>query len=140
MSNGGRIDGGRDRGRMSLRGATNPDSVKRRKTMLFALALEFGDYALLALLIVVLTGGGAAATAYLRPADRERLRRIEHKLDLILTHLGIEYVAPARAAWQQLADDPVQKIAAVKAYREEKGVGLAEAKKAVEDYVEGRGK
>jgi hypothetical protein len=100
--------------------------------------LDVGDFAIIALLILVLASGGAAATTYLRPADRKRLQRIEHKLDLILTHLGIDYVPPARAAWQQLADDPTQKIAAIKAYREQHGVGLAEAKKAVEDYIEGK--
>jgi hypothetical protein len=60
-------------------------------------------------------------------------------LDLILTHLGIDYVPPPKAAWQELADDPARKISAIKAYREQHGVGLAEAKRAVEDYLEGRG-
>jgi hypothetical protein len=107
--------------------------------MLFAI-LEFGDFALIALLIMIFAGGGAAATAYLRPRDRQRLQRIEHKLDLILTHLGIDYVPLSKATWQQLAEDPAQKIAAIKAYREEHPVGLAEAKQAVEDYAAGRGK
>lgn len=107
--------------------------------MLFAV-LEFSDFAVIALLILGFAGGGAAAAAYLRPADRDRLRRIEHKLDLILTHLGIEYVPPPRAAWQELADDPARKIEAIKVYREQHGVGLAEAKKAVEGYIEGRGR
>jgi hypothetical protein len=107
--------------------------------MLFAL-LEFGDFAIIAALILLFAGGGAAASRYLRPADRDRLQRIEHKLDLLLTHLGIEYVAPPKAAWQELADDPVRKIEAIKVYREQTGVGLAEAKKAVEEYIEGRSK
>ncbi len=34
-----------------------------------------------------------------------------------------------------LATDPRQKILAIKAYREETGVGLAEAKEAVEAYI-----
>jgi ribosomal protein L7/L12 len=106
--------------------------------MLFAV-LEFGDYAIIAV-ILLLAGGGAAASAYLRPADRERRQRIEHKLDLILTHLGIEYVPPPKAVWQELADDPARKIEAIKVYREQTGVGLAAAKKAVEDYIEGRSK
>jgi hypothetical protein len=107
--------------------------------MLFAV-LEFGDFAIIALLILLFAGGGAAASLYLRPADRDRLQRIEHKLDLILTHLGIEYVPPPKAAWQELADDPARKIEAIKVYREQTGVGLAEAKKAVEEYIEGRSK
>jgi hypothetical protein len=72
-------------------------------------------------------------------AERDRLRRIEHKLDLILTHLGIASVPP-KAVWQELADDPARKIAAIKEYREQYGVGLAEAKKAVENYIEGQSK
>jgi hypothetical protein len=107
--------------------------------MLFAV-LEFGDYAIIAVLILLFAGGGAAASAYLRPLDRDRLQRVEHKLDLILTHFGIEYVPPPKAAWQELADNPARKIEAIKVYREQQGVGLAEAKKAVEEYIEGRSK
>lgn len=105
--------------------------------MLFA-GLEFSDFAVIALLILVFAGGRAAASAYLWPADRDRLQRVEQKLDLILTHLGIDYVPPPKSAWQELADDPGHKIAAIKAYREQYGVGLAEAKKAVEDYIQGK--
>jgi hypothetical protein len=84
--------------------------------------------------------GGAAGPSYLRPADRDRLQRIEHKLDLILKQLGIEYVPPPKAAWQELADDPARKIEAIKVYREQQGVSLVEAKTAVEDYIAGRSK
>lgn len=107
--------------------------------MLFAV-LEFSDFAIITLLILFFAGGGAAASKYLAPAERNRLRRIEGKLDLILTHLGIECAPPPKADWQKLAEDPTQKIAAIKAYREQTKVGLAEAKQAVEDYVEGRSK
>jgi hypothetical protein len=61
-------------------------------------------------------------------------------LDLILDHLGIHDVPQPKPAWQELADDPGQKIMAIKVYREEYHVGLVEAKKAVEDYIEGRSK
>jgi hypothetical protein len=57
------------------------------------------------------------------------------KLDLILTHLGLDYSPPPKAKWQDLVSDPAQKISAIKAYREEHGVGLAEAKRAVEEYM-----
>jgi hypothetical protein len=107
--------------------------------MLFAV-LEFSDFAVIGLLILIFAGGGAAASAYRRPADRDRLQLIEHKVDLILTHLGIDYIPPPKAAWQELADDPAHKIAAIKAYREQHDVGLAEAKQAVEDYIEGKSK
>ena len=83
--------------------------------------------------------GGAAARSYFGPADRDRLTRLEQKLDLLLTHAGLDYTPAPAAAWQVLADEgPARKIAAVKAYREETGAGLAEAKRAVEAYVEGR--
>jgi len=106
--------------------------------MLFAV-LEFGDFAIIAVLILLFAGGGAAASAYLRPADRDRLQRIEHKLDLILTQLGIASVPLAKAEWQGLAD-AARKIEAIKVYREQTGAGLAAAKKAVEDYIDSRSK
>jgi hypothetical protein len=107
---------------------------------LFANVLELGDFVTIAVLILLLAGGTAVATRSGGPAaGGEQLRRIEQKVDLILTNLGINYVPPPRTAWQELADDPNQKIAAIKAYREEHGVGLADAKKAVEDYIDGRG-
>jgi hypothetical protein len=107
--------------------------------MLLALLVSSGwEMMAWIILIVLLTGGGAKILGALRPADQDRLRRIEHKLGLILTHLGIDYVPPPKSAWQELADDPGQKIAAIKAYREQHSVGLAEAKKAVEDYIQGK--
>ena len=100
--------------------------------MLFAV-LELFDFGIILLIVAVFSGGAAA---YLRPADRNRLKRIEHKLDLILTHLGLDYTPPPTAQWQELAGDPSRKISAIKAYREEYGVGLAEAKRAVEEYMQ----
>jgi ribosomal protein L7/L12 len=101
--------------------------------MLFAV-LELTDFAVI-MCIVALFSGGAAATVYLRPVDRNRLERVEQKLDLILTHLGLDYTEVLKARWQELATDPTRKIAAIKAYRELHGVGLAEAKRAVEEYM-----
>ena len=101
--------------------------------MLFAV-LELSDFGII-LLIVAVFSGGAAATVYLRPADRSRLERVEHKLDLIMTHLGLDYSPPPKAGWQEIAADPSRKIEAIKAYREQHGVGLAEAKAAVEAYI-----
>ncbi len=103
--------------------------------MLFAV-LGLGDFAIIACLIIVL-GAGTAASTRVRSPDPELLRRVEQKLDLILSHLGIDYVPPPKSSWQKLASDPMKKIAAIKAYREQHDVGLAEAKKAVEDYIQG---
>jgi ribosomal protein L7/L12 len=106
--------------------------------MLFAV-LEFTDFAVIAAIVAVLAGGTAAARSYFRPTDRDRLARVEQKLDLLLIHAGLDYTPPAKSAWQALADEgPARKIAAIKAYREETGAGLADAKRAVEAYVDGR--
>lgn len=46
-------------------------------------------------------------------------------------------LSPSRGGnWQELAADPSRKISAINAYRELHGVGLAEAKRAVEAYVQ----
>ena len=106
--------------------------------MLFAI-LEFTDFAIIVAIVGVLVASTAAAASYFRPADRDRLVRAEEKLDLLLTHAGLDYTPAPKAAWQVLADEgPARKIAAIKAYREETGAGLAEAKRAVEEYIEGR--
>ncbi len=74
------------------------------------------------------------------PSDlSQRLRRIEAKLDRILTHLDIRI--------DDIADDPGlnpmvrelaekgRKIEAIRAYREETGSGLKEAKDAVDAFL-----
>ena len=99
--------------------------------MLFAV-LDFGDFAVIAVLILVLGGGRAAASAYLRPRDQERFRRIEHKLDLILTHLGIDREASRNefvVVLQAIGDN---KINVIKVVRSATGLGLKEAKDLVE--------
>jgi hypothetical protein len=101
--------------------------------MLFAL-LEWNDFAIIVCIVAVFSGG-AAATVFLRPVDRNRLERVEQKLDLILKHLGLDYTAVLEVQWKALADDSTRKIAAIKVYRELHGVGLAEAKRAVEEYM-----
>jgi ribosomal protein L7/L12 len=73
------------------------------------------------------------------PVDGKRLRRIEHKLDLILAHLGIENPEPdpnsdLSAEVRSMADTG-QVIAAIKRLREETGLGLKEAKDAVDEYL-----
>jgi ribosomal protein L7/L12 len=106
--------------------------------MLFAV-LEFTDFAIIAAIVAVLAGGTAAARATFGPSNRDRLARVEQKLDLLLTHAGLDYTPPPNATWQALADEgPARKIAAIKAYREQSGAGLADAKRAVEEYIEGR--
>ncbi|HEX4613332.1 MAG TPA: hypothetical protein VH092_34420 [Urbifossiella sp.] len=106
--------------------------------MLFAV-LEFTDFVIIAAIVAVLAGGVVVGGSLFGPADRGRAARVEQKLDLLLTHAGLDYIPAPKAAWKALADEgPARKIAAVKAYREETGAGLADAKRAVEEYLAGR--
>ena len=75
----------------------------------------------------------------LPPADAARLRRVEAKLDLILAHLGIapaDPVADGLSAEARALADRGEKIMAIKAYRDQTGVGLKDAKDAVEAYLD----
>jgi ribosomal protein L7/L12 len=97
------------------------------------------DFALIALVFVLFAGGSAAYTS-LRPADRVRLARLERKVDAILKHLGITVPDPAGPEGlseevRRLADDPREKIRAIKLHRDQTGLGLKEAKDAVEAYM-----
>lgn len=68
-----------------------------------------------------------------------RLAVVERKLDLIMAHLGIrepEPEAPGAVLQELLAG---RKIQAIKIYREATGVGLREAKDAVELLARQRG-
>lgn len=75
----------------------------------------------------------------LDPATRQRLERIERKLDQILEHLGLPLetaVSGLSPEVRQLADSG-QMIEAIKRYRAETGAGLKEAKDAVDAYRHG---
>lgn len=61
-----------------------------------------------------------------------RLRRLERKVDLILSHLGLDPNQGVNEKVMELVKSG-DKIQAIKEYRELTGVGLKEAK----DYVEG---
>jgi ribosomal protein L7/L12 len=64
--------------------------------------------------------------------------RIDRKLNLILQHLNVDPSQRLRMSERvkQLARDPAAKIEAIKVYREETGAGLADAKEAVEAYID----
>jgi hypothetical protein len=110
--------------------------------------LEFTDYVIIGLIvsliispIVRLLAVGSAASTDWRPSDAYRLFRLERKLDLILKHLGIEYAEPAAPGGlseevRRLAHSAT-KIRAIKLHREQTGLGLKEAKDAVEAYMNG---
>ena len=67
-----------------------------------------------------------------------RLRRIDRKLDMLIQHLDIELpetiVSGLSPEACRLADAD-QKIEAIKVHREQTGIGLKEAKDAVEGYM-----
>ena len=68
---------------------------------------------------------------------RRDVARVDRKLNLILKQLNItidEFVGVSDRV-KELARDPSRKIEAIKVYREETGVGLREAKAAVEDFI-----
>jgi hypothetical protein len=69
-----------------------------------------------------------------------RIGRIERKLNALLRHHGVDPTQglPLSDRVKQLASDPSQKINAIKAYREETGAGLKEAKDAVESFINSR--
>jgi ribosomal protein L7/L12 len=77
--------------------------------------------------------GIASLQSRISQADR-RVARVEHKLDLVLDHLGLREDDPRLDEVIALARDG-KKIQAIKVYREVTGVGLKEAKDAVERLV-----
>ncbi len=65
-----------------------------------------------------------------RGETRGRLTTLESKVDKILDHLGLEHDTPEEQVEQLVARG--LKIQAIKLYQEQNGVGLVEAKDAVE--------
>ena len=101
-------------------------------TAILATTLDFSDFAIIAWLVIVFAGG--AAYTLRKPID---LRRIERKLDALLKHQGISLPLEAKMSEevQQMARDPARKIEAIKLHREQTGLGLAEAKADIEDFI-----
>jgi Ribosomal protein L7/L12 C-terminal domain len=69
---------------------------------------------------------------------RRDVARLDRKMNLILEQMNIsldEHVGMSDRV-KDLARDPSRKIEAIKAYREETGAGLAEAKQAVEEFID----
>lgn len=68
---------------------------------------------------------------------RTRLRRTERKLALLLRYFQVDVnqLIPLSETVQELAKSG-NKIRAIKQYRQETGVGLAEAKEAVEKWLD----
>ena len=70
-----------------------------------------------------------------------RIRKLSQRMDALERRRGLPSEFPTddeRTPWQTLALDHTSKIQAIKAYREETGAGLAEAKQAVEKWLKTR--
>jgi hypothetical protein len=69
---------------------------------------------------------------------RRDLARVDRKLSLLLKEMNIscDEVGGLSDRVKELARDPSRKIEAIKAYREETGAGLAEAKQTVEAFID----
>jgi len=92
-------------------------------------------------LFEALLGSGRGARHEFTGGDRQQLIRLEKKVDLLLQVLGIEYrddvpPGPLSQEVQELARNPAQKIQAIKVHREQTGIGLQEAKDAVEAFID----
>jgi ribosomal protein L7/L12 len=84
--------------------------------------------------VVAVAVAVSARSARSNPMSEARLARLEKRVAELAVHTGM----PAPAAPDGMDDvlalvESGQKIAAIKLYREKTGVGLAEAKGAVED-------
>ena len=107
--------------------------------------LEFRDYAIIAGIVIAFTGGAAYARRpdmILQRLERQ-MRGLQDKVDALLKHQGIEMPPPPASGLspevQRLAEDPRQKIAAIRLYRDENpGVGLRDAKSKIEEFHNGR--
>lgn len=99
--------------------------------------LEFFDFVVIGVLIAVLSGGTAMASRRFAgsAAAEERLRRVEDKLNVLLTHMGIDYVPRTKENWQRLSDAGNQEDA-VKEYSEAHSVSEEEAQLVVEQYLQ----
>jgi hypothetical protein len=69
---------------------------------------------------------------------RRDVARVDRKLNLILKQMSISFdeFAVLSDRVKELARDPNRKIEAIKAYRDETGAGLAEAKGTIEAFID----
>lgn len=91
----------------------------------------------------MVTIGLAAALGLVAALARlgQRLRALEHQMSALTRHLGLAppvLYSPSERV-KQLAADPQRKIEAIKAFREESGLGLREAKTVIEELIASQG-
>lgn len=105
--------------------------------------LSFWDFFIIGIIVMCLAGA-----SYKGPDVRVQLlmlqvRELQRKLDALLKHQGVEIpplpVSGLSPEVELLASDPNTKIAAIKLYRKEnRGVGLVEAKQKIEAFYNSR--
>jgi trimethylamine:corrinoid methyltransferase-like protein len=93
--------------------------------------VDYASVFLFAVAVALFLIALAGLPARHRPVDAWRLARIERKLDRVLRHLGIEEERQDDADVRALVREGA-KIHAIKVYRQRHGVGLKEAKDAVD--------
>jgi ribosomal protein L7/L12 len=109
--------------------------------------LEIMDYVFIALIVMGL--GAVGAAAYDKGTDVNvkllalQVRELQNKLDALLKHQGIEMPTPPPSGLspevERLASVPDTKIEAIELYRKEnRGVGLREAKEKIEAFYKSR--
>ncbi|GGV72484.1 ribosomal protein L7/L12 [Streptomyces thermoviolaceus] len=91
------------------------------------------DTTAVALIVTVLVVQFASIGMQFSRSER-RVARLEHKLDQIMAHLGLQDDDPRLQQVHELARTGRQ-IEAIKVYREVTGAGLKEAKDAVDRMV-----
>ncbi|MEL7142147.1 MAG: ribosomal protein L7/L12 [Cyanobacteria bacterium J06573_11] len=64
-----------------------------------------------------------------------KIGRVERGLTLLMESANIEMPSLLSERVKQIAKNPKRKIEAIRAYREETGAGLKEAKEAVEEFM-----
>ncbi|HEX8203856.1 MAG TPA: ribosomal protein L7/L12 [Isosphaeraceae bacterium] len=99
--------------------------------IIVGIALGLGEWLILGIWLVLLLVWLAGRSRRARGAEGWRLARLERKIDLILGHLGLAYEDELPGQVRALIAQG-RKIEAIKAYREATGLGLKEAKDAVE--------
>jgi len=65
-----------------------------------------------------------------------KVKRMDLSLSLLLNRMEFEIPSQLSDRVKQMALDPYRKLEAIKLYREETGVGLKEAKEAIEEFIE----
>ena len=93
--------------------------------------LEVGAFLILGLIIFVFSSMSRSTGS---ATQKERLRRIEDKLNFLMELLGAEYVPRDKERWQRLADNN-QPEEAAKDYAEQHSIEEEEATKVVEQYM-----